>query len=258
MDATTASTLRAMITNDDGIDSPGLAALAQAAHDCGLDVLVAAPAWDASGASASLTAVQVDGRLLFESRQLAAAPAVSALAVQAPPAFIVAAAAGGAFGPAPDIVLSGINSGPNTGQAILHSGTVGAALTACTYGRRSLAVSLAAVEAPPWHWDTAAAVARTVLPWLLDADPPVTLNVNVPNVPLDELKGLKAARLARFGLVQTNITEAGRGWVKIGYQPVAEEPEPGTDMAVVAAGFASYTALNTVCEADVDLTGLSA
>ena len=71
---------------------------------------------------------------------------VQVFAVEAAPAFIVRAAVTGAFGAAPDLVLSGINRGPNTGHAVLHSGTVGAALTASTFGLPAMAVSIDAVD----------------------------------------------------------------------------------------------------------------
>jgi 5'-nucleotidase len=244
------------VTNDDGIDSPGIWALAAAARDRGFSVMVASPAWDSSGASASLTAVLHDGRLLFQPRQQPVLPDVPGFAVEAPPAYIVAAAASGAFGSPPDIVLSGINTGANTGQAILHSGTVGAALTAATYGYRSMAVSLAVTESTQWHWDTGREVATQALGWLAAAPRRTVLNVNVPNVERSRLRGLRPGTLARYGLVQTNLTESGKGWVKVGYEPVREAPVPGTDSALVAEGYACYTALNTVCESGVDTSAL--
>lgn len=134
--------MRALITNDDGIDSEGIAVLARVAHDAGLDLTVAAPSWDSSGASASLTAVEQDGRVLFERRTLRGLPEVDAFAVEAAPALIVRLATTGAFGEEPELVLSGINHGLNAGRAVLHSGTVGAALTAATHGCRALAISL--------------------------------------------------------------------------------------------------------------------
>jgi 5'-nucleotidase len=243
-----------LVTNDDGVDSPGVWALAAAAHRLGHDVVVAAPAWDSSGSSASLTAVLQDGRLLLEPRPWPELPDVPGFAVQAPPAYIVAAAAGGAFGPPPDIVLSGVNTGANTGQAVLHSGTVGAALTASTYGKRGMAVSLAFDQR--WHWETAEAVAATALRWLVGAPPPIALNVNVPNVAPSALRGLRPANLARFGLVQTVVTESGHGWVKVEYEPVREAPAPGSDSALLADGYATFTALNTVCESGIDTSGL--
>src|SRR5919106_1774673 len=128
---------RALVTNDDGIDSAGIGMLARAAADAGLEVTVAAPSWDSSGASASLTAVEEDGRFLVESRTPDGAGEddhsdAEWYAVEAAPAFIVRAGVEGAFGEPPDVVLSGINLGQNTGAAVLHSGTVGAVLTAAT------------------------------------------------------------------------------------------------------------------------------
>jgi 5'-nucleotidase len=160
--------MRVLVTNDDGVESAGIRLLAAVALDRGLDVVVAAPAWDTSGASASLTAVQRDGQLLIEPRSFAELPDVPVYAVEAAPAFIVRAATAGAFGPGPDVVLSGINNGPNTGHAILHSGTVGAALTAATFGLRSVAVSIGAAPEP--HWSTAATFAATALDWLLGSE----------------------------------------------------------------------------------------
>ena len=125
--------MRVLVTNDDGVDSPGIRALARACEVAGLEVTVAAPAWDSSGASASLTGVQQDGRLLLHRR--GGWGAAQVFGVEAAPAFIVPAGVHGAFGEPPDIVVSGINIGANTGHAVLHSGTVGAALTAWTFGR---------------------------------------------------------------------------------------------------------------------------
>jgi 5'-nucleotidase len=245
--------MRALITNDDGVDSPGIRALAREAVECGLETVVAAPGWDSSGASASLTAVERDGRFLLDRRTFEDLPGVEVYAVEAAPSFIVRAGVTGAFGPRPDLVLSGINRGPNTGHAVLHSGTVGAALTAATFELPAMAVSIDVSTEDP-HWDTAAAVARVALRWLLDAGDRLVLNVNAPNVPLDELKGLQRTRLAAFGAVQTVVTEAGEGYVKLSYEGIDAEMEPGTDAAALAAGYASYTALRAVCEqVDADL-----
>jgi 5'-nucleotidase len=244
--------MRALVTNDDGIGSAGLRALAATALNRGIDVVVAAPGWDSSGASASLAAVERDGRLVLEERPLDGLDGVHSVAVEAAPAFIVRAAVTGAFGPVPDIVLSGINHGPNTGHAVLHSGTVGAALTAATFGVRALAVSIATGR--PTYWDTAAEIAGLALDWLLDAPVPTVLNVNVPNIPLDELTGFEQVRLAAFGAVQTTVTETGAGYVKLAYEDVDAGLEPGTDAAALANGVACYTPLRAACEAPDDDT----
>jgi 5'-nucleotidase len=239
--------VRALVTNDDGIDSPGIAALASVAVEAGLEAVVAAPSWDSSGAAASLTAVEREGRFVLDRRELADLRGVEAFAAQAAPAFIVRAGVTGAFGARPDIVLSGINRGPNTGHAVLHSGTVGAALTASTFALPAMAVSLDA-RASTCYWETATAVARVALRWLLDAGEPMVLNVNAPNCPLDELRGIRSTRLAAFGAVQTTITEQGAGYVKLAYGEVDADLEPGTDAAALAERVASVTSLHAVCE----------
>jgi 5'-nucleotidase len=251
----------ALITNDDGVGSLGIRTLAGVAVAAGLEVVVAAPSWDSSGASASLTAVEEGGRFLVEALDWSADGA-AAYAVEAAPAYIVRAALTGAFGDVPDVVLSGVNHGPNTGHAILHSGTVGAALTASTHGRRAMAVSIGvpadqavsgsgrATEVDAVEpLEAAAAVAGPVLRWLLDAPAAMVLNVNVPHRRPDEVRGLVRARLAPFGAVQATVTERGAGYVKLDYRAVEAEAEPGTDAALLAAGWATVTPVLAVCEA---------
>jgi 5'-nucleotidase len=156
--------------------------------------------------------------------------------------MIVFLAAQGGFGPRPDIVLSGINQGPNTGQAVLHSGTVGAALTAQTHGIPALAVSLA--SARPTHWDTAATAATRALDWFLrHAGRPVVANVNVPDRPAGELRGLRAARLAPFGAVQATIGHPGSGFIPVTFSEPEDEPAENTDLALVRQGWATVTTL---------------
>lgn len=237
---------RILVTNDDGIDSPGIWALAGVAVGRGHDVVVAAPTWDSSGSGASLTAVEREGRLVVEERQRDDLPGVLAVAVEAAPAFIVRAALSGAFGPPPDAVLSGINAGANTGHAVLHSGTVGAALTAASFGLPAVAVSIAGAE--PTHWETAAHVAELCLGWLIDGSEGVTLNVNVPDVGLDQLATFEPARLAPFGSVQTTVTESGAGYVKLRYEPTGADLQPGTDAALLAQGIACFTPLLGITE----------
>ena len=238
--------MRVLITNDDGIDSQGLHTLAAVAVEQGHDVVVAAPSWDSSGASASLTAVEHEGRLVVEPRPLERLPSAESYAVEAAPAFIVRAATTGAFGPPPELVLSGVNQGPNTGHAVLHSGTVGAAFTAATFGLPAMAVSLTVLDAPLWQ--TAAAIVRVVLPWATALEPPSVLNVNVPAVDVAELRPLQVATLAPFGAVQTTITERGEGYVKLGYTEISAEADAGTDAGLLARGVPCYTILRAVCE----------
>jgi 5'-nucleotidase len=244
--------MRALITNDDGIESEGLRRLVLVALEAGLEPIVAAPSSECSGASASLTAVQRDGRVLVSERKLQGLDGIPAYAVDAVPAFIALIATRGAFGQSPDVVLSGVNRGLNVGHAILHSGTVGAALTGHTQGCRAMAVSLDLGD--PMQWDTAAELTRRCLPLLLESEKALLLNLNAPSVPPDQLRGIQRASLASFGAVQTNITESGQGFVRISVDEIENVLEDGTDAAAIAQGYASITPLRMMTEAtDVDL-----
>jgi 5'-nucleotidase len=239
-----------LITNDDGIDSAGLHRLARLVRDAGHHPVVAAPWSESSGSSAGLTAVGEDGRVVTERRALPDLDGVPAYAVRALPGFIALLATRGAFDTKPDLVLSGINRGPNTGNAILHSGTVGAAFTACAHGTPAMAVSLNATEkTTDPHWDTAAAVAAAVLPWLADHPAPLVLNLNIPDVPLPEVRGLRRATLSTFGAVETTIAETGQGYVRVTMSEIESEYEPGTDAAYLSHRYATLTPLNPLCEA---------
>jgi 5'-nucleotidase len=256
--------LCAVVTNDDGIESEGLRLLAGAALDARLDVVVAAPPREASGSGSAMTpisasSISADGRVVVERRKLAGLDGTAVYAVEALPAFIAFTAVRGAFGARPPMVLlSGINRGPNTGRAVLHSGTVAAAMTASLHGVPAAAFSLdIRGEAEPEQWETAVAVARQVIPALAGLRAGVVLNVNVPNVPLDRLRGLRQATLAAGGAVEVSIVAAEEDDLQVTVTEAAEQPASGTDLAALAAGYASLTALRPVCEAtDADLAGL--
>lgn len=244
--------VRTLITNDDGIESEGLSALAAAAVECGLDVVVAAPLREASGSSASLIAsTKEDGRIVVEERTLYALRGVPAYGVAATPAFITLIALHGAFGDPPQLVLAGINRGANVGRAVLHSGTVGAALTGAAYGCRAMAVSLNVglepVEAP--NWEAAAEVACRLMPHVLATrDDLPAININVPDMPYDKIKGIRQCGLATFGIVQTNLAERGEDYVRVTIADGEAPQEPGTDAATLHEGYATVTFLQYVRE----------
>jgi 5'-nucleotidase len=250
--------VRALVTNDDGIESAGLHALARLARGIGLDVLVAAPSRESSGASASLGAVEVDGQIVVDQVEVEGFAPATTLAVRAAPAFIVRAATHGVFGPEPDIVLSGINPGQNTGHAVLHSGTVGAALTAATNGCPALAVSLASGRGE-WLWETAVLHARPVVEWLLATKPPnLVINLNVPNVTAEHVRGRRQAPLARSGVVQAKVTASGHGYVHLEYNEVDPVREPESDAGFLANGWATLTGLRPLSAAtDIDLGAIT-
>lgn len=246
---TTARSVHAVVTNDDGIGSEGLRVLARAAVQAGWDVVVAAPERQASGSGAAMTMVQSGGRVIAERHTLPGLETVPAYAVQGTPAFIAFTAVRGAFGARPDYLLSGVNLGPNTGQVVLHSGTVGAAMTAANHGVRAAAFSLDAEgDAVAVEWDSAADVAAQILSALRDIKPGIVLNVNVPNIPKDRINGIRQARLAAGGAVELSIGQVMAGSIQVTLAETGVPPAPGTDSALLAAGYASVTPLQPICE----------
>jgi 5'-nucleotidase len=289
--------MKVLVTNDDGVASPGLHALARALVDDGHDVIVVAPDREMSGSAAAIGQVHLEEGIDAERVDLPRLDGVPAYAVSGPPGLCVLTARLGGFGDPPDLVVSGINPGCNTGRAVLHSGTVGAALTAANFGCRGLAVSIDVsslhlheqargtvtvgdgdqaradvVESAemgddpgargrlrdmsgvafdsPAEWDTAAAVAASAVSWLAsDEAPPCTvLNVNVPNLKLERLKGARSATLAPFGTVRSSVVEAAPdgGRLQIEFRPTDTELPPDSDTAIVAQGVVSVTALSGI------------
>lgn len=244
--------MRALVTNDDGFGSPGLTALAAAAVDAGLDVVVAAPREESSGSSAGLTVVASNGAGIAEQTEDPELPGVPCHTVAAHPAFIVLAALDGVFGDPPDLVLSGVNRGVNLGRAIVHSGTVGAALTAGVNELRGLAMSLEVGDDGPSQWASAKAVVPAALGLLMEAPASTVLNVNVPDRGIDDLHGLRSARLSGVGVVQSRLQRTGERSEVI-TTITGEQAEPGSDAHILADGSATVTALNAITEADIVL-----
>ncbi len=242
--------MRLLVTNDDGVRAPGIAALARALVGAGHEVVMAAPADDRSGASAAIGGMHADETIRFEQIELDDLEAATCYSVAASPALIVIAACLGAFGPAPQMVVSGINAGANTGRAVLHSGTVGAALTAANFERSALAVSLGAGGA--FLWSTAADLAVPALAWLAQEPAGSVVNLNVPNRRPDEVRGVRTAPLASLGTVRASVVEAPGGLqMVLGANDGDEVGAPGgvqheTDTALVLAGYATVTSLRGI------------
>ncbi|MEU4240944.1 5'/3'-nucleotidase SurE [Actinoplanes sp. NPDC026619] len=260
---------RILVTNDDGIDAPGLRFLARAAARDGHDVVVAAPITESSGSSASMTAIEEHGKIILHKRELTGAKHIPAYAVAASPAYIVLLALREAFGEPPELVLSGINRGANAGSAVVHSGTVGATLTASYAGLHGLAVSLdvlnprsassrsggaamdiiSEADDEKRHWSSAAELAARLIPTLLHTPAGTVFNLNVPDLHLDGIRGLRRAALAQFGQVQMHIAEAGADFVRTAVQAADDLLEPQTDLAALAEHFAVVTPLRAPVEA---------
>lgn len=234
--------MRILLTNDDGVFAEGLCVLAMALHDDGHDVVVAAPVADWSGMGTALGPVCLDGTIAFERVAIPGLPSSAVVVgVDGPPALCVVAGCLGGFGGQPDAVVSGINAGANVGQAVLHSGTVGAALTALSFDVPGLAVSLA-LGGPP-AWTTAAEVASRLVHRLGDQiGAPAVLNVNVPNVLPVELRGLRRAALAPAGIVQARVVEAADDALQLDLPSPSPAP-PGSDLALLGEGWVTVTPL---------------
>lgn len=231
--------MRILVTNDDGVSSPGLHHLAVALGLAGHDVVVVAPAQDCSGFGAAIGPLHVTGRVEFDRVHFEEVRN-PAFAVDGPPALCVLAAALGGFGPKPELVVSGINAGANTGRALLHSGTVGAALTGLNFGIPGLAVSQVAGEHA--EWAAAAALAVEIAERTAALRPPIVVNLNVPNLPLGDIGGVFAATLDPGGTVQAAMVEREAGVLEF-HMPERSAPRDGTDTALLAAGRATITAL---------------
>ena len=237
-----------LVTNDDGVESPGLAALVRAVAGPGRRVVVAAPASDQSGTSAAVAPRPAEGvrieRVSIAGLDEPGFEDLVAYAVDGPPALAVLGARLGELGgPAASasVVASGVNLGHNTGVSVLFSGTVGAAMAAANLGLSGLAVSIDAFR--PAHLATATTVAAAALDWLLDAPAGTVLNVNVPDRPVSQLAGVRQAPLARVGDVQASIRERDSGPFLAQFHIGEQAPDPGTDAALLREGWVTVTSL---------------
>ena len=186
--------MRILITNDDGIDAPGLAVLERVARAISDDVWVVAPETDQSGLSHSLTLGDpLRLRDLGDQR----------FALRGTPSDCVIMATRRIIGDKPDLVLSGINAGQNTADDVTYSGTVAGAIEGTLIGIPSIAFSLAydpetGNDEP--QWDTAEAYAPTVIQQLLDFGFPenVLFNVNFPDLAADQVRGIDGTNQGRL------------------------------------------------------------
>ncbi len=246
--------MRVLVTNDDGIEAPGLVALARRAVDAGHDVSVLAPRYEMSGTGASMGSLALHHPIEVHRWTLPSLEGVLAHAAEATPAACAILSRLGAVGEPPDLVLSGINAGFNVGRSALHSGTVGAALAAAAWGAKGLAVSTSAGDGHV-HWDTAASVALDLAGWFMTDDEIRALNVNVPNTPRAALRGVRWASLAPVGAIRSAITGVEETADRDGFRVLtaheatdAAAAPPDSDRALVAGGWVTLTGLGGLAE----------
>ena len=238
--------MQILICNDDGVRAPGIVLLANRMAELGHAATVVAPDRERSGAGHSITttSLYIDRKFFSEydervrTFQCCGTPADCAmlgLAVAAPDA---------------ELLISGINSGPNIGCDVFYSGTVAAAREGYFDNRRAIAVSLAMKRgdvAP--HYETAVRVVESLmanLDALFEQSAPALLNVNVPNLPLSEVKGFKTTFTGRRryrNRVQTGDSPEGERCYRLHGEPADDEEPEGSDVKAVNDGFVALTFL---------------
>ena len=236
--------MRVLVSNDDGVDAPGIRALAKGLREAGHEVLVVAPDRDRSGASNSLTldapirVVQLDAQTWK---------------VYGTPTDCVHVAITGMLEIEPDIVVSGINNTANLGDDVIYSGTVAAAMEGRFLGLPAVAMSLVTADHNGLHYESAARAAVEIVERLrtdpLPAD--TILNVNVPDLPWSEIRGFETSRLGNRHRAEPCTPQQdprGRQWWWIGAAGQEADAGPGTDFNAVRSGHIAISPIH------VDLT----
>ncbi len=233
--------MRILVTNDDGVGARGIEHLAAALRDLG-EVWTVAPDREQSAASHALTLRDPLRITQHGEREYS---------VSGTPTDCVLVSVRGIRGvlqPQPDLVVSGINHGPNMGDDVTYSGTVAAAFEARLLGLPAIAFSN--VQWKPKHMEDSARVARQIVAALIERGLPseTLLNVNLPDLPLDRLQGI---RVTKLGLrvyrdeIVAKVDPRGRPYYWIGGDPPIWESHHTSDFQAVSDGYVSVTPLRT-------------
>ncbi|MEW5837234.1 MAG: 5'/3'-nucleotidase SurE [Pseudomonadota bacterium] len=226
-----------LISNDDGVYSPGIRALAEAMRPLG-KVMIVAPDRDRSGASNSLTLSSPLRPRMIEPDMWS---------VDGTPTDCVHLALTGLLEFKPDIVISGINHGANMGDDVLYSGTVAAATEGRSLGLPAIALSMDAHE--PQHLAAAGRAAQILVQSIVShtLPPDTLLNVNIPHRPWDEIKGLRATRLGKrhpSAPMVSALDPRGKPIYWVGPAGAAADEGEGTDFAAIREGWVSVTPIH--------------
>jgi 5'-nucleotidase len=231
--------MRILLCNDDGIHAPGISVLHQAVGPLG-DLRVVAPDAERSAAGHAITLADpikctpVEKEGVFFGDAIGGTPAdciklaVRALMKDAPP----------------ELVLSGINLGSNTGISVLYSGTVSAATEAVILGVPGVAFSLCTYVDP--HWEMAGRIAAELTEKLIACPPPpgVLLNINLPNLPYEQLKGIKVTRMGRSRFIEEfheRLDPRGRTYYWLDGALEVDDEGDDVDIHAVHDGYVSVT-----------------
>jgi 5'-nucleotidase len=238
------SSLRILVTNDDGVHAAGIFALQQALSRAGHHVTVCAPDRPRSASGHSIT---LTSRFAGRSRP---ADGTIAYAGSGTPADCVTLGVLDVLGNDVDLVVSGINHGPNLGWDVTYSGTVSAAMEAIIIGIPAIAVSVAAY-AKDLHFDGAANFVATLASRFADPRhklPPATLlNVNAPDLPEHEIKGVRLTTQGDRQYVdrlEKRHDPLGRPYYWLGGKLHDKEAAPGTDVKAIGEGYISVTPIH--------------
>ncbi|MDD1966996.1 5'/3'-nucleotidase SurE [Pseudomonas sp. NPDC090203] len=228
--------MRILISNDDGVTAPGLAALYGALAGYA-ECAVIAPDQDKSGASSSLTLDRPLHPIVLDN---------GFISLNGTPTDCVHLGIHGLLEQEPDMVVSGINLGANLGDDVLYSGTVAAALEGRFLQRPSFAFSFLSRQVD--NLATAAHYARLLVEAhdKLDLPPRTVLNVNIPNLPLDHVRGIQLTRLGhrtRAAAPVQVVDPRGKAGYWIAAAGDVEDGGPGTDFHAVMQGYVSITPL---------------
>ncbi len=232
---------RILVTNDDGVQASGIEVLERVARTLSDDVWVVAPETEQSATSHSLTVRRPLRLRRLDDRRYS---------VDGTPTDSVVVAVGHVLKDRkPDLVLSGVNQGGNMGEDVLYSGTVAAAMEASLLGLPAIALSLARRGKPEFAWDTAEHHAPEVIRRICEFgfSPDMLVNVNIPNLPLDGVQGVRVCGQGRRD-VETEVVEGvdpgGRPYLWIGDYMSDDTLDPDSDLAAVKAGCVAVTPLH--------------
>jgi 5'-nucleotidase len=249
--------MRILLTNDDGINAPGLAVLERIAARFSDDVWICAPAEEQSGAGHSLTLTRPVRLKQHDSRRFS---------ITGTPTDAVTMALKRILPGPPDLILSGVNRGANLGDDVTYSGTVSAAFEGALAGVRSIALSQVYSaeglgEAVPF--EAAEFWGERVLAPLLDAPfaPRTLVNINFPPLPFVEVKGIRVVRQGFHDYARGSVVEGtdprGFPYYWFGLHGIEHTPGHATDLEVIADGYVAVTPLQLDFTHDASLDPLA-
>lgn len=241
--------MRILLTNDDGINAPGLVSLEKIARALSDDIWICAPEYEQSGASRALTLSDPIRVRKLDPRRFAVEGTPTDCVMMAVQQLI--------DGPKPDLVLSGVNRGQNLAEDVTLSGTVAGAIEGMAHGVPSIALSQTMNffhDEVVAHWETAETYGPGIVQRLLEVGWPdhVVMNVNFPAVTPDQVSEVEVTRQGfRDGLLRTMEKRTdlrGRDYYWMGFSAKASQPAEGTDLKATYSGRISVTPLH------IDLT----